>query len=107
MSENKIKESDDADDEIYYKSPLKSKSRWGWGWFLLLGGYANWYNKAPVQPSLFTNILGLVTLFISYYWLRTRMTGMFSKLWKVSFVAGIIASFMSGLVTAILMKLGI
>ena len=102
MSANIKKESDEADDEIHYKF-LKPKNRWGWGWFILLLSYSSWYNKAAVKPNAIIGILVPVFMFVCYFWLRTRMIGMFSKLWKVSFVAGIISLFLSGFLMAILM----
>lgn len=101
MSENKIQQSDEADDEIYYKSPLKSKSRWGWGWFILFLSYSSWYKKAAIEPNAISYILVPIAMFVCYFWLRTRMIGMFNKLWKVSFVAGIIALFVGGFLAAI------
>ena len=99
--ESKYKDEDD--DEIYYKSPLKSKSRWGWGWFILFLSYSSWFKKAGMEPNAISYILVPAVMFVSDFWLRTRMIGMFSKLWKVSFVAGIISLFLSGFLMAILM----
>ena len=55
-----------------------------------------------MEPNAILGILVPVVMFVSYFWLRTRMIGMFSKLWKVSFVAGIISLFLSGFLMAIL-----
>lgn len=93
--ENKGEGIADDDDEKYYRFPLKEK-RWGWGWFVVLAIYANALRNTTIATPFPVDALGLAVVLVSYFWLRKRMIGMFSKLWKVSFVAGLLSLMISG-----------
>lgn len=91
--EGAMKEVDDDDDERHYKFPLRSSKRWGWGWIVLLLIASSHYRK--YRPSGIESILQSVALFASYFWLRNKLIGKLSRLWKVSFVAGFLSLFVA------------
>jgi len=91
--EEAMKEVDNADNERHYRFPLSASKRWGWGWIVLLLIGSSYYNK--YHPSGIEAILQPVALFTSYFWLRNKLIGRFSKLWKVSFVAGFLSLFVA------------
>ena len=85
-------------------TPLKQKSRWGYGWFFLFWIYA--YSMQKMSLSYVTKItmliqfFGLILLLLLYFWLRNRAIRKKTygdKIWRSSFMAGIASYIMVGI----------
>ena len=78
-------------------TPLKQKSRWGWGWFLLLSLIAPGFQKTsyyatPITVSIM--LVGAIVVLIFYFWLRNKLierNKYSEKVWHQSFKAGFIS----------------
>lgn len=92
------------DDDSKYR-PLKKKL--GWGQWVLLFCMSTIYHSMTVKPNAFSGAVMLILPFAIYFGLRTRMIGFFSKLWKASFVAGLIALLSSSFIVGFLMEMGL
>lgn len=84
---------DNIDNEPLPYVPLKKKSRFGWGWIILLTIIAN-LNKTLPQPTpliIIITLCNIVGVMVFYFWLRYRIlkkAPYFQKKWFPSLKAG-------------------
>jgi hypothetical protein len=85
-----------SESEVTY-IPLKQKSRWGWGWLVLLGIYGTGMQKVSfyvTKTTLFIEVIGIILLLAFYFWFRNRMIRKKEygeSIWRSSFMAGAIS----------------
>lgn len=81
-------------------TPLKQKSRWGWGWFVLLSIYATGMQKLSFYvtgTTITISIVGAILLLPFYFWFRNRMIRKKTygeSIWRSSLMAGVISYFL-------------
>jgi len=81
----------------FIDSPLYSKPKWGWGWFLLLCLTVPGFKMLFIYDSpiaFFIMFLGWFFVLVFYFWLRTKLIKRekyAQKVWLQSFYSGFLA----------------
>ncbi|RZB33789.1 MAG: hypothetical protein SRB2_03686 [Desulfobacteraceae bacterium Eth-SRB2] len=94
-SHTEKKDSEISQEFVY--SPLYSKPKWGWGWFLLLSltvpGFKLLFSyDSPI--AFLIMFLGWILVLIFYFWFRTKLIKREKygqKIWLQSFYSGLLA----------------
>lgn len=83
-------------------SPLKRKSRWGSGWFILFWIYGYSMYKLTfyvTKTTILIEFLGFILLLVLYFWLRNnaiRKKTYGDKIWRASFMSGLASYLIMG-----------